>query len=377
MRKIRIGITMSIDPKESLFTNGIRQNIIILRELYEKCPNVEKAYIINTSGKVLPSDPSLPLYEFLPYIIDLKEADSKCDLIITAHGSLFIDEYKHFNKKGIRIVKHMLGPSLSMFTENILFKPNDKAFNLYERNSGTVSAIWFSKHFFDDRYFFESIYECPTKIAPYVWDPRFIEKSKEEYEKTTGKAVLYSPKNKTRKNLGSFEPNLNIVKNCVLPIVIAERFYRHHPQLLENMFVFNTEIVRQKKDLVQFVNGLNINIDRRISFEGGLGIIKALANYIDVVLSHQNGCELNYLYLDAAWLGYPVIHNSSMMSNIGFYYPKNNAEAATQILFEVFQDFDNNYEEYLASSRKKAEEYLITNQEHINNYTLLIEEAMS
>jgi hypothetical protein len=377
MRKIRVGITMSIDPSESLFTNGIRQNIIILRELYEKCPNVEKAYIINTSGKSLPNDPSLPLYEFLPYIIDLKEVEDKCDLVITAHGSLFVDEYRHFAKKGIRIVKHMLGPSLSMFTENILFKSNDSAYNLYERNSDTVSAIWFSKHFFNDRYFFESIYNCPTKIAPYVWDPRFIEKSKEEYEKATGIDVLYHLRQTSKRKLGSFEPNLNMVKNCVLPIVIAERFYKRHPELVENMFVFNTETVKQKKDLIQFVSGLDINKNKRISFEGGMSIIKALAKYVDIVISHQNGCELNYLYLDAAWLGYPIVHNSFMMRDIGFYYEKNDAEAAAQILFDIAQNFDGNHEEYLLKSRKKAEEYMITNQEHIDNYTLLIEEAMS
>lgn len=377
MRKIRVGITMSIDPKESLFTNGIRQNIIILRELYEKCENVEKAYIINTSGIKLPNDPSLPLYEFLPFIIDISEVEDKCDLVITAHGSLLIEEYKRFFKKGIRIVKHILGPSVSMFTENILFKPNDKAYNLYERNSGTVSAIWFSKHFFQDRYFFETIYECPTKISPYVWDPRFIEKSKDDYEKATGKHVLYNPKNEKRRKMGSFEPNLNIVKNCVLPVVIAERFYRRHPELVENMFIFNTEIVKQKKDLIQLVTGLNINKDKRISFEGGLSIVKALTNYVDIVVSHQNGCELNYLYLDAAWLGYPVVHNSHMMRDIGFYYPNNDAEIACQVLFDVANNFDNNYEEYLLKSRKKAEEYMITNQKHIDDYTILIEEAMA
>ena len=43
-RKIRIGITVLIDkPSDSLFTNGIRQNVITLRDVYEKCRNVEAA----------------------------------------------------------------------------------------------------------------------------------------------------------------------------------------------------------------------------------------------------------------------------------------------------------------------------------------------
>jgi hypothetical protein len=81
--------------------------------------------------------------------------------------------------------------------------------------------------------------------------------------------------------------------------------------------------------------------------------------------------------LDAAWLGYPVVHNSHMMRDIGFYYPNNDAEIACQVLFDVANNFDNNYEEYLLKSRKKAEEYMITNQKHIDDYTILIEEAMA
>lgn len=376
MRKIRIGITMSVDPQESLFSNGIRQNIIILRELFEKCSNVERAYIINTSGKQLPSDPSLPLYPFLPYIIDLNEVKGKCDLVITAHGSLFVEEYRDFVKNGIKIVKHMLGPSLSMFNETVLFKDNDKAQNLFDRNSGTVSAIWFSKHFFGDRYFFETVYEAPTMIAPYVWDPRFIENSIKQYEQKNNRSPLYQPSGKTEKRLSCFEPNLNIVKNSTMAVIITERFYRQYPQLLDNSYIFNADRIKTKTDFIHFVKNLNCNRDGKISFEGGMSIVNALAKYTDIVIAHQNGCELNYLYLDAAWMGYPILHNSQMMREVGFYYEKNDAEMASQTLHSIARDFDGSFDSYRKKSRRASEEYLITNETNIREYERLIGEVV-
>ena len=42
------------------------------------------------------------------HIIELKEVEEKCDLIVVAHGSLIIHEYKYFINKGKKIVKLLL-----------------------------------------------------------------------------------------------------------------------------------------------------------------------------------------------------------------------------------------------------------------------------
>ena len=77
--------------------------------------------------------------------------------------------------------------------------------------------------------------------------------------------------------------------------------------------------------------------------------------YTDIVLSHQTGNALNYLYLDAAWLGYPVLHNSDMMKNIGFYYLKNDVDSAVEQLANIIENFDKTHEEYLKKSLEMFE----------------------
>lgn len=376
MKKINIGITLSIDPTESLFSNGIRQNILILRELYEKCEGVEKAYIINTSGKSIPDDPALPLYPFRDVIIDIKDTKKYCNFVVVAHGSLLIKEYQELAASGVKITKLILGPSVSIFNEGVLFKNNNEQQGTFTRNSGTVSKIWLSAHYFRDRYFFETLYDCEAKIAPYVWDSRFIEKSNQDYMATHGKSCEYAPSGKQEKRILNFEPNLNMVKTSTQSIVALERFYRQSPEYVGECYFFNTNIIKQKKDFIDFVKNLDIYKSGKASFEGGIGIVNALGKYGDIVIASQNQNELNYLYLDAAWMGYPVLHNSSMMKDIGYYYEGNNAQQASEILLDICQNFDSQHEQYKEESRQKASKYMITNEEHIKEYTKLIHEVM-
>jgi hypothetical protein len=45
-----------------------------------------------------------------------------------------------------------------------------------------------------------------------------------------------------------------------------------------------------------------------------------LSDNVDVVLSHQWGNALNYLYLDAMYAGYPVVHNSPYLKVVLQYW---------------------------------------------------------
>jgi hypothetical protein len=377
MRKIRIGITINIsDAKESIFSNGIRQNIIILRELFEKCGNVEKAYIVNVTDVRIDQNSDSPLSRYASNIINIKEVQDKCDLIVVCHGSLLPEEYAKFALSGIRIVKLALGAQQSIFTETVLFKPNEKAFGIYTRNKH-VKNIWTSPHFYDnEKYFHEALFDCEVLKAPYVWDPRFIEEYADIQKKTQNVDSLYKPSGEKAKRLGTFEPNINYVKSCVIPTIISEKFYRKYPDLLKFSYIYNTKEIRSKKDFVQFCKDLDSHINGKLFFQDSFAIMHALPRFTDILLSHQDGCALNYLYLDAAWFGYPVVHNSHLMKELGWYYPEYNVDIAVEHVKNISENFDSQHEKYLAKSRKYAEKYFITNKKNIKGFELLIEGAM-
>lgn len=382
-RKIRIGITVLIDkPSDSLFTNGIRQNVIILRDLFAKCRNVSESYIINTAKDVvIPKDNSTTWGPYAEQIITMEQAKEKCDLIVMAQGSAHVDTYKDLKRRGIKITKHIMGAELSVFNETVLFKDNKEARNLYSRNSGTVSNTWISAHFFDtDRYFFETQYDCESHIGPYVWDPRFIQHHINIFkEKDPNENCLYKPSGKIEKRISTMEPNINMVKTSVVPIMTTERLFRKDPQSLDKLSVFCGDGIKKKTDMVNFVKDLDSYKAQKMFFEARYPIVWTLLKHTDIVLCHQHQCALNYLYLDAAWMGYPVVHNSEHMKELGWYYEGNNVELAATILSNIARNFDNNEhqnEEYLKKSRAFAYRYMIDNPENVRGYERLIELAM-
>lgn len=375
---ITIGVTILVkEPKkDSLFSNGIRQNVILLREIYEKCSNVGKAYMINTANISKEEYTGTTWEKYADHMISVEEARSMCDIIVVCHGSLPLSEYEVFRSMGKKIVKQILGAELSMFNERILF--DLPAGGIYKRNSYT-DAVWTSPHFYDrDKYFFETIYNCPVYEAPYIWDPRFIE----EHVKVLSKEFKgrYVPSGKKAKRLGTMEPNINMVKTSTMPIIITELMERKYPELLERMSVFGTAEVKSKPDLIDFAKDLDSYKAKKMFFEARYPIVWTLSSHVDIVLCWQHGCELNYLYLDAAWLGWPVVHNSPMMKDLGWYYPDNNATIAIEHLSYLARNFDeveypNN--KYLRASRIFATKYMIENEENVKNYEKLIDLAMN
>jgi hypothetical protein len=317
--------------------------------------------------------------EYAPHMINLEQAKSMCDLIVVCHGSLHVDEYAEYKKLGKRIVKQVLGAELNMFNELMLF--NLPPSGIYSRNPH-ISAIWMSPHFYErDKYFFETMFGCPIHEAAYIWDPRFIQHHidvlKNEDKTFDG---TYKPSGKLAKRIATMEPNLNMVKTCAVPVITTELLYRKHPEVLLDAKIFGSAEVRAKKDLVNFVKDLDSYKDKKMFFEARYPVVWSLSRHADILFCHQSGCELNYLYLDAAWMGWPVVHNSPMMKDLGWYYPENNSTIAIEHLVSIARNFDEReypYEKYLKASRKFAERYMISNPENVSCYEKLIDSAMS
>ena len=89
-------------------------------------------------------------------------------------------------------------------------------------------------------------------------------------------------------------------------------------------------------------------------------------------LSHTLENPLNYLYLELAWMGYPIIHNGYLCKDVGYYYDGYNYEEGGALLDHVIQKHDSNLEEYLGKSRTNIMKYLPTNEKSMELYKLLI-----
>ena len=100
--------------------------------------------------------------------------------------------------------------------------------------------------------------------------------------------------------------------------------------------------------------------------------IEALNKFASILISHQQDNSLNYLYLEALYLKIPLLHNSEIISNYGYYYPENNIEIASDQLRRILSDHQNNYEEYNRKSNEILELYSTKNLKNISQYRKLL-----
>lgn len=370
MRKLNVGFTVQINDKDdSFWVNGIKQNAVTLQELFALCPNVGNSKLVNLGSL---KDYKNTVWEpFAKDIIDFNECLNTLDVVVTATVSFTTNMIEQLAQKNVSIVKQIMGNEYAIFNEYMLF--HDKDMNSYSKRKHHKAA-WISPHFYEqNKDFFEVIIDNPAYIGPYVWSPRFIEEHAAGCSKTMNIEPHYVPRGEKEKMLSTFEPNINILKTCLTPIIITEKFYRKEPDLLKVMSIFGSNTLTKKKILVDFVKDLSVHQSKKMFFEARYPMAWSLFKHTDIVIAHQRDLALNYAYFDAAWLGFPVVHNSDMLQDLAFYYKDWDAEVASDLIVDIAKNFDSNYEQYRKDSREVISRFLPTNEDNINKYAELLE----
>ena len=89
-------------------------------------------------------------------------------------------------------------------------------------------------------------------------------------------------------------------------------------------------------------------------------------------MSHQQDNALNYLYLEALYLGLPLLHNSEFIADYGYYYPDNDIDIALDNLNKIINYHSNNIENYRSKSREILEKFSYKNSSNKKEYQILI-----
>ena len=377
---MKIGITISYKKGNSLFSNGIRQNVINLARVLKNSKNKYDVNIINIINEVDKPD----RYEW--DINDIKTIEynkltnddiSKFDIWIILSAQPSFSDLKLYRKlnKNCKIISYQGGNNYVAFAEEVIFGIDQKT--SYEFEPDIYDEIWYiPQQDFNNKYFYSTLYRTTSRLVPFVWDPVFIKKHAEIIS-NEGKIVEYQP-SKSKKRISVFEPNMSILKNAIAPMLIAERLYHTSPELIERVYITNAFKLKENKEFVRFVNtGFDLQRDGKIFFESRYPIVYFLSDYTDVVLSHQWGNDLNYAYLDAMYYGYPLVHNAYYIQDAGYHYEFFDYETGAQQLKKALSEHDDNLEEYKERNRLALERYLPTHQPMIDAYDRLIENLWS
>jgi hypothetical protein len=360
----RIGITLLIN--NSLFANGVNQNAIYLARVLKSC-----GYIVDLICGNEKTVNEVTEYEKEINVFNLEKSyNIRYNLIIQVGLTIskkMGSKWKEKNKD-IKFVGYECGNHYLIQTERMLFDYNRTNSTLGGRFEfdQKMDQIWSIPQMENTNYFFYKFYTGQDKVTvvPFIWDPFVIEETFKIRNETE-----YKPR--PIKRCGVMEPNLSVMKNSIFPAVILERSQKNNP--LDKVYLFGTELIKESKPYIDFIKSLNIYQDKKLTVEARFQTAKVLINHVDFVLSWQWENNLNYLWMDVAWMGYPIVHNGSMCQDIGYYYEGFNGDMAIEKIDEMINNHNNNHEDYLVKNRETIKRYTKENDKLISQYKELVE----
>ena len=297
---------------------------------------------------------------------DICKEVKKYDVIICVSVSITDQAYEVAKENGIKVVVTEYGNLYQIFIESALGK-GAKGFGVDGSKYNAADALWASPHFERNKHWYKSFTDQEFTICPYIWEPLYFDKKCEEFEGDP----KWSPE-KNVKNIAIHEPNINIIKNCIIPLSIAAIVNKRNPDMIEKVFSLNTERIKDNQCFIDYVS--SIDMVKKGSFDSRRSTpFMVCTGVMGTSVLHHTSNGLNYLTLELLRLGYPVVHNSEEMKDAGYFYPGINSEAGAEQLELAI----NTHEENVKLKQEQADEvvwrYSADNPKNIQGYKDLVE----
>ncbi|WP_080420647.1 DUF2827 domain-containing protein [Burkholderia ubonensis] len=364
-RSLRIGITIGLrDAAESLWVNGIKQNALYLMKLFQQSPLNHRVTLVNTTAVKITPDLPWQLEQFP--VCSFDDAKDALDVLIELGGQIDPVQTSYLQSRGTKVVSYCCGPEYVQMMEAMIFsrRLTDSVF-INQR----YDQVWVIPQVVDTSAgFFSVLRRQAVREVPFVWDPMCIDMRtrdlpfRGEYRPTT-----------RAKRLSIMEPNIDVLKFCLYPLLIAESAYRKRKQKIDFVHVTNADhLAQHSPEFIGVARHLDLVRDSKVSFVGRYDTPQFLVEHTDIVVSNQWGLALNYFYFDVCWNGYALVHNAHLCKEIGYYYPNNDVDEGTRRLIEAIEHHNDDWQGYLKRQRELIGRFLSTNPDSIAAYDKLL-----
>jgi hypothetical protein len=371
VKDIKIGVTLLIfNDIKSFFSNGINQNSLFLCELllnigFDVYFIIEDPKLFNVGENILAEIFYDNRFKYKKYSEILY---SEFNLIITlsfSYGELFIFNYlRYLNTKH---VGYFCGNTYIIETEKILYnqhknRQNDE-YDFTINGHPKYDEIWSIPQMAElNRDFWSILHRCNCIEVPFIWSNNAITlfcKANKCDEND-----LYYKNKGLEKKIAIFEPNISIMKWALPSILICDNTYRKN-KLIKHLYVTNIGSSSTNdfnlKQFNKLVQSLDLVKDKKCSIESRYNTLSFMKDYADVVVSHQWGNPLNYLYFDLAWMGWPILHNAYLCKDVGYFYENFDLITASENLEKILTEHDKNIDLYLSKNRQAIDRFLPSN----------------
>ena len=354
---MNVGISIFASKNVNIWNNGINQNIAFLVMAMRKIPMVKKVFLIN--GGDADEMPKDLCFEGLDVeLVRQDQVTHEVDYVIEMGASLSQDWVQHVKALGARVACFQVGQPYVGPAEVVLFGKKEGGAPF----QGLVDEIWLlPQYMHSGAAMGRTMARCEVLPMPHIWAPYFLDealKLRADRDRF-GYSTANGANGKRAWRAAIFEPNISVAKNCFVPMLICEQVQRTRPEAIGLMMALNTFHMKDHLTFNRFAIHLDITRAGKATYEPRLAFLDVMLGHsVDAVVSHQWENAQNYVYYEALYGGYPLIHNSPYLqkAGMGFYYA--DFEAA-----EGGRQFAQAWDlpaEYWGEYRRNAANYLKT-----------------
>lgn len=361
--KPRVFLTTVRIPDDHIWANGLFQNVYVIYKMLEVA-GFESWLLVddNSKNKDAKIHAKFRMTDFQTYsktpfrIAGYIEMGMSCDPSIR----------RLFRSMGAKVCKLYLGNILNIDIETITFYPS---VNFSHHVAGELDEIWVSPHYDIHADYAGTINGMcgKTRIAPYVWDPMFIEDLGNMYDSTgldQNSARLFV----------MMEPNISFQKNALIPIMAMEAFYRKNPSRVGQIIAINGQKFKESAYFQgSIAENLTIIKDKKLELVPRAHMSNAAKVFKNaIIIQHQVNNEYNYSFLEWITMGFPVVHNVKRFQEYGYYYEADDFDAAAAQIVNVTQNHESNLEAYKAHAKQLTWRFSVYNPDNAKAWRSLI-----
>jgi len=353
-RKIIILATNEVND-QTLFINGLTQNIVVLYHLFESLgyssyllqhsvQNTEKKNFIHSYRTISTQEmvqKQLPIRAFI-------EIGMSLDSVTRGY----------LRTIGAKIVKLYLGNIINIDIETIQNYSN-MFFN--HHIVGEIDEIWTSPHYQQHVEYAAVLNRTPienSRVVPYVWDPFLLTKygNKEQFE-------WVAPTDWRDVNVVIVDPNISFQKCTFYSLLLVEAFSKKYPEWKGTVQIINGDRLKLSSNAHNnLLPSLELYRSGRVFLYERKKIHTILTeNRSACFLTHQWNNAYNYMTLELMYANFPIVHNSDGWETYGYHYSINNWEKAIQTLANAIQNHQTNMNIYQTHSTRLMWKHCIHN----------------
>ncbi|KVW83265.1 DUF2827 domain-containing protein [Burkholderia ubonensis] len=357
-----VGISLFARDGQAIWENGIHQNIAFLAMMLKRSERVGPVYFLNGGdANALPA--GLELDGLGVPLVKPSDVTHALDVVIEMGAQLPVEWLRHMKALGTKLVACYVGHTYSGLAEKPIFgKPSGHIFN------GTqFDEVWvLEKSQKIDVPLLRTLTRAPVHTIPHLWSPYFLDRRIVALA-SEGLTFGYRPGRRPW-NLATLEPNISVVKSCHYPMLACDAFYRAQPDAVQHLFVVNSMHMKSHPTFVHFANSLELVRQHKATFEPRIDLPGFMARHANAVVSHHWENAQNYLYYDVLYGGYPLIHNSTLLGDAGYYYPDFDCAAGGQALRDAWLHHDEQLDDYRAKAGRLLQSVSIDNPANLDAF---------